>query len=99
MGKLMDLFQTNQLPGDILSNRIDKLYREKTGLMQQLNKLVPQAPKKDFDAASVKDIIDDLAAVWDIANDAEKRLIFETLITRIMLDGHNINIEWAFLQY
>jgi site-specific DNA recombinase len=99
ISKLMDLFQSDSLPADVLSTRIDKLYREKLGLAEQLNKLVPQAPKKNFNSNGAQEMIADLSSVWEHADDSEKRLVFEALISRIMLDGQNINIEWTFLEY
>ncbi|MDR1572378.1 MAG: recombinase family protein [Clostridiales Family XIII bacterium] len=97
IGRLMDLYQAENLPADILSARIDKLYREKLAFAEQLNKLEPQAQKKDYDAAGISELIAELSTVWESADQSEQRLIMETLIDRIVLDGNTIRIEWAFL--
>lgn len=95
--KLMDLFQSKTIPADVLSARIDKIYREKISLQEQLSKVKPPEPKRDFDETSVRDILSDLATIWDSAEQQDKRLILETLIDRIILDGDKIKIKWSFL--
>jgi site-specific DNA recombinase len=99
INKLMDLFQSDAIPADVLSARIDKIYREKVAFSDQLEKIEPQSPKKDFDAAGISDMLTDISTVWETADQSEKHLILETLITRITLDGGNVNIEWSFLEY
>ena len=96
IGKLMDLFQSDSIPADVLSQRIDKVYREKLQYEEQLNKIEPPTPKKDFDANSVEDMLANLADVWKIADKTEKRMVLEALIDRIVLE--NVNIEWSFLK-
>jgi site-specific DNA recombinase len=98
INKLMDLFQSDSIPAEILSARIDKIYREKTDLSEQLEKLEPQKPKKDFDAVSVNEMLNDMSTVWESAKQTEKRLILEALINRIILDGEHVNIQWGFLE-
>lgn len=98
ISKFMDLFQSDGIPTDVLSQRIDKVYREKLQYEEQLNKIEPQAVKKDFDAESVEDMLSDLAEIWKIADKSEKRMVLEALIDRIILDGENIKIEWSFLK-
>jgi site-specific DNA recombinase len=98
ISKLMDLFQADNIPVEVLTTRIDKIYREKVALSEQLEKIAPQVPQKDFDAASVIEMLTGLSNVWESANQQEKRLVLETLIDRITLDGNIVNIEWSFLQ-
>jgi site-specific DNA recombinase len=97
IGKLMDLYQTDQIPTDILSSRIDKLYRDKLTSAEALNNIEPQLPPKDYDVEGVSEMLGDLSTIWDTAEQSDKRLILETLIDRILIDGENIKIEWSFL--
>lgn len=97
IGKLMDLFQSDGIPADILSQRIDKVYREKLQYEKQLEAIEPQVPKKDFDAESTADMLANMADIWQVADKNEKRMVLEALIDRIILDGENIKIEWSFL--
>ena len=99
ISKLMDLYQADSIPADVLSTRIDKLYRDKVALNEQLDKILPQTPKKDFDAVGIADMLSDLSVVWEASEISDKKLIMETLIDRIILDGQNVNIEWSFLEY
>ena len=41
----------------------------------------------------------ELSTVWAAAEDSEKRLVLESLVNRIMLDGDSVEIEWSFLEY
>ena len=97
--KLMDLFQSDNIPADVLSARIDKVYKDKVALTEQLEKLEPQEQKKDFDSKGTADFLAELSVVWDAAETSEKRLVLESLVNRIMLDGDTIDIEWAFLEF
>lgn len=93
----MDLYQSDSIPAEILSQRIDKVYREKLQYEEQLERIEPQAPKKDFDAQSVEDMLSDLTSIWKIADKSEKRMVLEALVDRIVLDGESVKIEWSFL--
>lgn len=64
IGKLMDLFQSDGIPADVLSARIDQVYREKLQYEEQLGKTEPPKPKKDFNAENTAEMLTDLAAVW-----------------------------------
>ncbi|GHU59286.1 integrase [Clostridia bacterium] len=97
ISKLMDLFQSDSIPADVISVRIDKIYREKVALKEQLEKIEPTVPKKDFNAVGVAEMLNDLSSVWKSADQTEKRLILEALINRITLDDEAVNIEWSFL--
>lgn len=98
ISKLMDLFQSDSIPSDVLSQRIDKVYREKLQYEEQLRAIEPPTLKKDFDAESIEDMLSNMADIWEIADKQEKRMVLEALIDRIVLDGENINIEWSFLE-
>lgn len=97
ISKFMDLYQSDSIPAEILSQRIDKVYREKLQYEEQLERIEPQAPKKDFDAQSVEDMLSDLSSIWKIADKSEKRMVLEALVDRIVLDGESVKIEWSFL--
>lgn len=98
ISKLMDLFQADSLPADLLSQRIDKIYRDKLSYTEQLEKLEPPKPRKDFDSESISDMLSALSDIWKMAEQTEKRMILEALIDRIIIDGENIKIEWSFLR-
>lgn len=99
IGRLMDLYQDDRIPVDVVSSRIDKLHREKTALEGQLAALVPPKPKRGFDADedAFAGLLSDFATVWKSADLDERREIVTTLIRRIDIDGENVKIHWAFL--
>ena len=97
IGRMMDLYQDEHIPVDVLSSRIDKLHRDKVGLEEQLAAIEPPPPKRDFDDDSFDALLADCATVWEAAGLEEKRQVITSLIRRITLDGEHVDIEWAFL--
>ena len=98
IGRMMDLYQEEKIPVDVLSARIDKLHREKVLLEEQLAAIAPPKPPADFDEAVLPSLLADCASVWRAASQEEKRQVISTLIRRIVLDGEHVDIEWAFLE-
>ena len=96
--RMMDLYQEERIPIEVLSARIDKLHREKTALEEQLSAIEPPKPKSDFnDDEALEKLLNDFASSWDSTGLDERRHIVSTLIRRIVLDGEQVKIEWAFL--
>lgn len=93
IAKLMVLYQQDEMPAELLSENISRLYNEKNGLSETLTPSV-EDPERPFDL--VQELIKDAAKVWDFADTAQKRRILQSLIKRITLTGENVNIEWAF---
>lgn len=98
IGRMMDLYQDDRIPMEVVSSRIDKLHREKTALEAQLVSLDPPKPRRDHDVDAFAGLISDFATVWQSASLEDRRAIISTLIRRINLDGENVDIEWAFLE-
>ena len=98
IGRMMDLYQDERIPVDVLSARIDKLHREKVALEAQLAAVAPPKPKGDYDEDVFPSLLADCATVWRSAGQDEKRQIISALIRRISLDGEHVDIEWAFLE-
>lgn len=97
IGRMMDLYQDDRMPMDVVSSRIDKLHREKTALESQLAELSPPKPKRDYDEDAFSGLLSDFATVWQSASLEDRRSIISTLIRRINLDGDRVEIEWSFL--
>lgn len=96
---MMDLYQNNNMPANVVSSRIEKLYGERTALDEQLSKMGPQeGVEDDFDKDVIGDIIADAGKMWPFADIAGKRQILQTLINKIVLDGDNFEIEWSFFE-
>ena len=97
ISRAMELYENDSIPPDVLSERIDKFYREKVALQNSLDKILPPAPRVDYNAEGIAAILSDFALVWDNADIEEKRQILFALIDRITIDGDDIKIEWSFL--
>lgn len=95
---MMDLYQSNNMPANVVSARIEKLYGERTALDGQLSKLEPENVEDDFDKDVIGDVISDAGKVWAFADMAGKRQILQTMINRILIDGEEVKIEWSFLE-
>ena len=91
-----DVFLPNGVDFVSMSDRIDKLHRDKVGLEEHLAAIEPP-PKRDFDDDSFDALLADCATVWEAAGPEEKRQVITSLIRRITLDGEHVDIEWAFL--
>lgn len=94
---LMDLYQDNNMPANVVSSRIDKLYSERTAIDEQLSKMEPEGAEDEFDAEGVAAIIADAGAIWAVSDMAGKRQVLQTMIDRITLDGDEFTIKWSFL--
>jgi len=93
ISKLMGLYQQDEIPTDVLGEQINKLYTEKTALQSTLQPVNPPEAQS-FDL--VEELLSDAAQIWDFADEAQKRRILQSLISRIVLTDEDIKIEWAF---
>ena len=93
IGKLMELYQHDDIPAELLGERINKLYNERTALESSLTPVV-EDEVTPFDLAEA--LISDAAQVWDFADENQKRRILQSLISRIVLTDDDVKIEWAF---
>ena len=93
INKLMELYQRDDIPTDVLGENINKLYNEKLVLQASLEP-VPVDNTLSFDL--VQELISDAAQVWDFADEMQKRRILQSLIHKITLYDNDIKIEWSF---
>ena len=93
ISKLMELFQHDEIPTDVLGESINKLYNEKLALQASLE---PEPVEETVPFDLVQELIADAAQIWDFADEAQKRRILQSLIRKITLRGDDVEIEWAF---
>lgn len=93
IGKLMDLYQVDGIPPEILGEKINILYHEKSTLESMIAP-VEEPEIKSFDL--VNELISNAAQIWDYGDKDQKRRILQCLIKRIVLTGDNVEIEWLF---
>ena len=93
INKLMELYQQDGIPPELLGESINKLYNEKTALQATLEP-VEEVAITPF--SIVEELISDAAQIWEFADEAQKRRILQGLIRKITLTDDIVDIEWSF---
>lgn len=93
INKLMELYQKDDIPPELLGESINKLYAEKTALQSTLT---PEEEPEEVSFDLVQALIADAAQIWDFADDSQRRRIIQSLVKRIVLTDDDISIEWSF---
>lgn len=94
IAKLMELYQSDTIPANVLGDSINKLYAEKTALEATLEPDNPSAKVMPFNLA--EELMKDAAQIWDFADEQQKRRILLSLINKIILNDEKVDIEWSF---
>lgn len=93
---LVDLYQLESIPFDILNGRIKKLNEEKQAIRNKIDSML-DTETKDEKKAAAKRIIKSIAKFdWASATLEKKRKIINSLITKITINGHSVEIDWNF---
>ena len=93
IGKLMELYQQDDIPAELLGDKINKLYNEKTALQSAIT---PASEPESMPFDLVEELVSDAAQIWDFADEPQKRRIMQSLISRITLTDDDVEIEWTF---
>lgn len=93
ISKLMELYQMDDIPPELLGEKINKLYNERTTLQ---NSLVPAEEPNTMPFDLVQELLSDAAQIWDFADEQQKKRIMQSLVSRIILTDDDIKIEWTF---
>ena len=89
----MELYQQDDIPPELLGEKINRLYSEKTALE---NSIAPVEETNAMPLDLVAELITNAAEIWDFADENQKRRILQSLISRIVLTDDQVDIEWAF---
>ncbi len=95
INKLMDLYTLNTIPIEVIQSKVVDLNTQKTNLENELQKQVKQEKNK----ISFENAIEKIQSFNDVlkrGNYEETRIVIESLIDKITLDGDNVTIYWAF---
>ena len=92
IGKLMELYQQDDIPAELLGERINRLYNEKTTLQAALE---PQSDAAGVSFDLVQELLADAAQIWDFADESQKRRILQSLVSRIIITDDDVEIELA----
>jgi site-specific DNA recombinase len=88
IARMIDLYGLENVPIDILENKLNELNEQKRNLINQLNRV----PDK-LDIEQVNNLLIDFQTLVDTA---EMKPIVNLLIDRIILEDDTIKIEWNF---
>jgi site-specific DNA recombinase len=95
--KFMDLYALGTIPTEVLSQRIDELYTEKTNLLKTIDESNTATKKsKSINVSEFKELIQNMGSLWNLSNLEQKRLILSSLIRKIIINDDDIRIEWMF---
>lgn len=96
INKLIDLYQLDTLPIDILNKKVNTLNEEKTNIENELNNIsaAPRENKND-----IKELLKDINVknVFENGTIQKQRNLVNSLIDKILIDNDNIIIEWSFI--
>lgn len=92
--KLMKLYQDDKIPVSIISERIDKLYKEKTELQNSVIEVIEDPVDDNFQMYMTW--LKNFNAIWEEANFEEKRVMITSLIKRIDVGNtrNEVYITW-----
>lgn len=99
MSKLMDLYQDDRIPVDIISSRIESLHKEKQNLVEQKSALASSLSTNKGNAYfdEVRSLVANTALIWDMANIEQKRFLLSALVRKVIVYDDSILIDWRFL--
>ncbi len=93
--KLLDLYQLQNIPFEMVSQRLESMTHEREALEQQLDD--EQSVGNGFISIdTATQLLNSLEEVFQNGSFEEKRYVIHTLIKRIDLDGKNVKITWNF---
>lgn len=92
--RLLDLYQlgNDDIASDLLE-RIEKLNKEKNSLADELK--VVEVP--EITVAEAEDLLINASEILDHGELKQKRELLHSLIKKIIIDGEDIIIHWAFV--
>ena len=91
----MGLYQQDQAPVQVISEKINELYQRKLYL-SSLNGKAEKETCYSFSLEHVKMILVDVLHSWNHGSMEYKRSVLKDLINRIDIEGEYVNISWSF---
>jgi site-specific DNA recombinase len=95
--KLMKLYIDDKMPIKDITAEIEALGEERDLLIKNLDGIKEEPEEKTKTTEEIKQYMTDMSKLWNDANEDEKRQIITTLIDRITVFDHHIEIDWAFM--
>jgi site-specific DNA recombinase len=89
LSKLLDLYQLEDVPMDVLSQKVSALNAKKKALQAQLNEPEVQTAVASFLAA-----IEDFRDGFDTGDLDKRRTLIASIVERITINGQELEITW-----
>lgn len=93
-GRLIDLYALGSFLAEELQEKVANLEDKKKRLQEQLDELTAGSP--DLDREQARRMVRSFSDVLERGEIKEIRLLLESLIERIDIDGEDIEIHWRF---
>ena len=95
---LMNLYSSEKIPVEVISEKIDMLYNKRKVLLSTSDNLgeFDHEVKINFPFESAKLLINDAIHSWQHYNLLQKHSILRELIDDIIIDGEDVYISWSF---
>lgn len=94
INRLLDLYQLGSMPMDKLIDRIEVLNQQKDQLLNQLVDDSVKSPRVSIDEAGHR--LRDARPIIERGSQKEKRELAHSLIDKIVINGEDLTIHWAF---
>ena len=92
MSKLMELYSMDQIPVNMLQDKIQSLGENKTALIKELDKI----KNPDMSKSDVLEMLSTFDEVLKNGSFDDIRFLITTLIKRIDLNDEDVTIHWNF---
>lgn len=92
ISKLIELYQISEIPIENIKSRISALAKEK----DSLNILIKNADDYDYEKrkADFINAIEQFKSAFDGSNLEQKRIMLSSIISKIIINGKSVEIEW-----
>lgn len=94
LDKLMDLYQLENIPLDVIANKIKAVSEAKDNVEVRISELEKENTTVDMD--EVRKIISSASEILDGDDPIKKRVLVRSLIDRIVVDDDKVTIYWSF---
>lgn len=92
----MELYQQDQIPVDVISEKINELYSKKMRLLSEEEKKEQRRIVKDFHIENVRLLLREISSTWGHVEMEYRQKVLSDLIDKVELDEGNIKIRWSF---
>lgn len=94
LDKLMDLYQLENIPLDVVANKIKAVSEAKDNVEARISELEKENTSVDMN--EIRDIVSSASEILDGDDSIKKRELVRSLIDKIVVDEDKVTIYWSF---